>query len=190
LSELETSLVDVQQEGINAAVALAVSATLLSRPSVRNVVLAMTATAAQGLRTGLIDSIRTRLTSKLGDAANFDRSSLKGIFDTARASVASPAGVAWNGLFVALLAAGKEQESQTGRTQRVRWLLNDLAEHCAASPGKFACPEIAGTYDSWSELPTVPAGDVTCRGNCRCVLEAETSPGSGVWERGLPEFVP
>jgi len=197
LSELETSLVSAQQEGINAAIGLAVTARLLSTPSVRNVVLAMTATAAQGLRTGLIDSIRDRLTSKLqdaselsGDSVAFDRSGLKGIFDTARASVASSAGVAWNGLFVALLAAGREQESQTGRTQRVRWNLNDAAEHCVGGGGKFGCPDLAGIYDSWQELPTVPAGETQCRGNCRCVLEAETSPGSNVWERGIPEFVP
>lgn len=189
LSQLESELVEIQREGINSAAALVVSAALLSTPRVRNAIAPMIASVAVGVA-GLTGSIRDRLSQKLANSSQFDRSSLKEIFDTARASVASSAGVAWAALFTALIAGGREQERQTGRTTRVRWVLNDAAEHCSESAGHFGCPELAGVYNSWSELPTVPAGQVTCRGNCRCVLEVETEPGSGVWKRGLPEFIP
>lgn len=190
LSDLEQELIQIQDAGVNAAVALAVSSTLLNTSSVQSAITSMLAAATTGIQTGLIASIRERLSSKLDAGSDFDRGGLKTIFDTARASIASSAGVSWAALFTAMVAAGQEQERQEGQPQRVRWNLNDDAEHCVASPGHFGCPDMAGIYNSWADLPTVPAGLVTCRGNCRCVLEVETAPGSNVWRRGLPEFQP
>jgi len=185
---LETDLISAQSLGITAAVAVAISASLRRSPRVTAAIAALTLTASTSIRTSLIDNIQTRLSNKLAASEQFDRSGLKDIFDSARFSIASTAGLAWQGIFVALLAAGQEQESQTGRTQRVRWVLNDLADHCEDSPGRVGCPGQSGVYNSWAELETVPAANVTCRGNCRCRLEVETEPGSNVWERGLPGF--
>jgi len=193
VSDLETNLINAQALGITAAVGIAISQSLRNSARVQTAIAALTLTAATSIRTSLIDNIQTRLSTKLADAAGtvaFDRSTLKDIFDTNRASVASSAGLAWSGIFTALLAAGQEQEQQTGQTQRVRWVLNDAAAHCDDSPGRFGCPGQSGVYDSWAELETVPAGQVTCRGNCRCRLEVETEPGSNNWVRGLPGFNP
>jgi len=52
-------------------------------------------------------------------------------------------------------------------------------------------------YDNFSghvyDLQTFPSF-YTVNGvvvhNCRCVLEAETEPGSNTWIRGLPDFLP
>ena len=112
------------------------------------------------------------------------------MFDANRGPVASLAGFAWTTVFSVLLAAGLDRDDKSGQTTRVRWVLNDLADHCSERPGHFGCPSLAGIYNSWAELPTVPAALTSCVGNCRCRLEVETEPGSNVWERGLPSFVP
>ena len=54
---------------------------------------------------------------------------------------------------------------------KVKWELDPSSEHCEASPGHYGCPDLAGIYDSWDDLPTLPGGDVTCRGNCRCSIK-------------------
>ena len=54
---------------------------------------------------------------------------------------------------------------------KIKWVLDPGAEHCEASSGHYGCPDLAGEYDSWDDLPTVPAGDVSCRGNCRCEIK-------------------
>jgi len=54
---------------------------------------------------------------------------------------------------------------------RVKWVLDPGADHCEASPGYYGCPDLAGEYDSWDDLPTVPGGQVTCRGRCRCEIQ-------------------
>lgn len=187
IQDLETNLITAQSAGITAAVGVALTAALRGRPSVQTAIATLSISAANGIRSGLTDSIQRRLDNKLAKAEQFDRSSLKTIFDSARASIAASSGLAWQGIFTALLAAGREQELQTGRTQRVRWVLNDAAEHCDDSAGHFGCPGLSGVYNSWAELPTVPAAQTTCRGNCRCRLEVETEPGSNVWVRGLPD---
>ena len=189
-SILESDLIAVSNEGVNSAVRRTLPLKRRNSPRVRKVTGDLNRSISGGIKTSLIDSIQTRLTKKFVDVEQFDRSSLKDVFDSARASVASMAGSAWQGIFLALMAAGQDQEEETGKTQRVRWVLNDLADHCADSPGRFGCPGQSGIYNSWAELETVPAANVTCRGNCRCRLEVETSPGSNVWERGLPGFTP
>lgn len=82
------------------------------------------------------------------------------------------------------VASGMEDSERhvTGQPPvRVRWLLDPTAEHCADDPRRntFGCPGLAGEYQAWSLLPTVPAGHVSCLGNCRCRLELDLGQG---WE--------
>lgn len=81
--------------------------------------------------------------------------------------------------------AGEDAESvATGeRPVPVRWVLDSQAEHCADDPAQatFGCPNLARVYpNGWDSMPTVPAGNVSCYGECRCQIEADL--GSG-WER-------
>jgi hypothetical protein len=49
--------------------------------------------------------------------------------------------------------------------RQVEWVLEPTADHCDD------CLELAeGSPYLWSELPTVPGGDVQCGSNCRCML--------------------
>lgn len=68
-----------------------------------------------------------------------------------------------------------------GNPRKVRWILDPAAEHCQDSAHGFGCIGLEGEYASWDALPTVPAGEVTCLGNCRCNIEAQNDDGS--WER-------
>jgi len=190
LAELSTKLLASQKEGITGALNLFVNTALNPSTRIQGVTAVLLSQAAESMRTGLIPSIQERLSAKLSVAGTIDATHLDEIFNSARASVAASAGYAWAGIFLGLSAAGQDLEERTGVAQRVRWVLNPTAEHCAESEGHFGCPSQARVYDSWSELETVPAGQVTCRGNCRCRLEVEESPGSNVWVQGLPGFTP
>jgi len=190
LTELETKLLSSQRDGITGALNLFVNTALNPSTRIQGVTAVLLSQAAEGIRTGLIPSIQERISTKLSVAGTIDATHLDDIFNSARASVASSAGYAWAGIFLGLSAAGQDMEERTGVAQRVRWVLNPTAEHCAESEGHFGCPSQARIYDSWAELETVPAGLVTCRGNCRCRLEVEESPGSNVWVQGLPGFTP
>lgn len=51
------------------------------------------------------------------------------------------------------------------RERMVEWVLEPTADHCDD------CLEIAeGSPYAFSELPTIPGGDVQCGSNCRCML--------------------
>jgi hypothetical protein len=103
-----------------------------------------------------------------------------------RAAPAQYAGGYWVALFETQRTIGEVREderlSQGLEPEPVKWNLDPRAVHCAASPGFFGCPELAKVYPSWRSLPTVPAGQVTCRGNCRCHL---TVFRDGQWRRGV-----
>lgn len=193
LSNLESSLITSLTAAITTAATVALGASLISgirTPRVAAALILLTTQSSTAVSTGLITRVRDSLNTKLANASTFDRSSLKTMFDANRGPVASLAGFSWTTVFAVLLAAGRDKEDETGQTTRVRWLLNDVADHCEDSAGKFGCPGLAGIYNSWADLKTVPAGETTCRGNCRCRLESESEPGSNVWVRGLPDFNP
>ena len=89
-------------------------------------------------------------------------------------------------IFETQKALGTEKEHELAleglAPERIRWVLDPNADHCEDSAGHYGCPGLAGEYDSWNDLPTVPAGQVTCRGNCRCHLEVFRD---GDWRRGV-----
>ena len=104
-----------------------------------------------------------------------------------RAAPAQYAGGYWVAVFETQKTVGGVRESERAAqglpVEPVRWILDPLAEHCKPSVGFRGCPELAGEYPGgWSTLPTVPAGAVTCRGNCRCHIEVFRE---GEWRRGV-----
>lgn len=103
-----------------------------------------------------------------------------------RAMPAQYAGGYWVAVFEAQQTLGgvreDERKSQGLDPEPVKWNLDPRAVHCLPSAGFYGCPELAKEYPSWRALPTVPAGQVTCRGNCRCHL---TVLRDGQWQRGV-----
>jgi hypothetical protein len=104
---------------------------------------------------------------------------LRASFEPGRSMAAQYAGGAWVAIFKVQQAQGGQREleriSAGQAIEPVRWVLDPSAEHCAhGADGFYGCPEIAGIYPGgWNTLPTVPAGRVSCRGNC--IL-----PGNGI----------
>lgn len=112
---------------------------------------------------------------------------IKNATAASRAAPAQYAGGYWVMIFETQKTLGgvREQEraSQGLPPEPVRWVLDPRAVHCKPSAGFYGCPELAKEYkEGWRSLPTVPAGQVTCRGNCRCHIEVYRE---GQWRRGV-----
>lgn len=112
---------------------------------------------------------------------------LEDLFDGRRSRVAQSAGKAQVAIFQTQKIAGQVENAERKRLGqpliKVRWILDDRADHCAndASRSTFGCPDLAREYsDGWDSMPTVPAGNVSCLGNCRCYIEADFGQG---WQR-------
>lgn len=138
--------------------------------------------------TSLIPRVREKIVSHLDDVEEkqyaFDATAFLGLLQSMRGEPAAYAGAFWSAIFlgVGLTMAREDRERQDAgqKPRRVRWVLDPSAQHCKNSAHGYGCPDLAGIYDSWDDLPTVPAGQVTCLGNCRCHIEVETSGG---WDR-------
>ena len=134
----------------------------------------------------LIPDIKQRLRLFINDNAGqpFDNIAIQGAMDSQRSKPAMGAGGFWVAIFKGGAISVAEEDAQRvaeGKNKtRGRWALDPNAEHCVARPGYYGCPDLAGEYDSWDAMPTVPAGQVACLGNCRCFIELETEHG---WDR-------
>jgi hypothetical protein len=137
----------------------------------------------------LIPRLRAKILGHLDDIEEhqyqLDATGLWGLLLSMRSEPSGYAGAFYRGLFI---AAGlmrqkddKERIESGAQPRRVRWALDPTAEHCKHSDHGYGCPELVGEYQSWDDLPTVPAGKVTCLGNCRCHIEVEND--SGGWDR-------
>jgi len=115
-----------------------------------------------------------------------NQKALSGVGDAIKPGLAQGAGESWVLIFKTQQTLGRAREggrrAQGLPPETIRWVLDPRAAHCAASSGYHGCPDLAGEYDSWDALPTVPAAQVTCRGNCRCHLEVMRD---GQWQRGV-----
>jgi len=104
-----------------------------------------------------------------------------------RSAPAQYAGGYWVMLFETEKTLGgireDERAAQGLAPEPVKWNLDPRAVHCQPSAGFYGCAQVAGEYPGgWRTLPTVPAGQVTCRGNCRCNV---TVFRDGQWRRGV-----
>lgn len=134
----------------------------------------------------LIPNIWKRLTEKL--ATGLDYKGLGEAFGAMRVAPAQYAGGYWVMIFETQKELGKQEDLEAiARGEKpapVRWVLDPLAVHCEPRAGYYGCPELEGEYPSWHDLPTVPASQVSCLGNCRCRLE---SWNGASWQRGLAD---
>ena len=134
----------------------------------------------------LIPHIQNQLNESINRGAMSDPKALRESFVSLRNRPAQYAGGYWTMIFETERELGRADERQRatqGEAPRpVRWVLDPLAEHCEGGPGFYGCRELAGEYPNWDALPTVPAGQVQCRGNCKCSLEVLVD---GQWRRGL-----
>ena len=157
-------------------------------PGVRTTIARLQARNEAFIVDSLIPSVRTSLTGALGEA---DVGALRKALTTAggplRSRVAGYAGGATVAIFETQKRAGTDENVE--RLARgeppiaVRWVIDPAAAHCSDDParGTFGCPGLAREYpDGFDSLPTVPAGQVSCLGNCRCHIEM--NDGSG-WRR-------
>ncbi len=141
---------------------------------------------AQGLvMQNLVPGIGETLKESLARGVTYDTKALTEAFNSVRNRPAQYAGGTWLTIFEVKREVGladmREGRITGEKPKRVRWVLDPLAVHCVAAGDFRGCVDLAGEYDSWEELPTVPAGHVTCRGSCRCHLEVEVN---GQWLRG------
>jgi len=188
MRELEAKLAVVLEVGSKAAARIS-AGKRAELPGVRQVVEQHDREDRLLLATALIPVIYARLLPDIARGLASDPKALQGAFGAVRAAPGQYAGRAWVLIFETQQELGRTREAERraeGKTvEPVRWVIDPRADHCAASPGHHGCPELAGEYKGgWSSLKTVPAGQVTCRGNCRCHLEVYRD---GKWQRGVYE---
>jgi len=137
------------------------------------------------VKQGLIPVVMKKVLPDVLRAAG-DKKILSDAFLSVRNAPAQTAGSSWVTIFEVQRTLGRERAreriSEGKEPEPVRWVLDPAAEHCHPSAGRYGCLELAGEYPSWDSLPTVPAGNVTCLGNCRCRLEVLRD---GKWQRGV-----
>ena len=138
------------------------------------------------VRGNLVPNIHEKWTLAIAQGKGFDRKALNAIINSTRSMPAQYAGGSWVAIFETERGLGRQREvERAGQglpAEKIRWVLDPRAEHCLASPGFFGCVEMAGEYRNWAALATVAAGQVTCRGNCRCHIEMFRD---GQWKRGV-----
>lgn len=196
--KLEERLVEIMTKGVEGAVKT-VAGDRSELPQVRAKAARMIEENVTLVRENLVPHIHEKLSLGLalavpgliigGLAVEQQRAVSLAIRNASAATRAAPAQYAggyWVAVFETQRTLGEvredERQSQGLSPEPVKWNLDPRAEHCKPSPGFFGCPELAKEYQSWRNLPTVPAGQVTCRGNCRCYL---TVFRDGQWQRGV-----
>lgn len=193
LPALEEELSRITEAGVQKAARVAVGSKHLDEPAVKRTVAEEQTINRELVRSSLIPNIEAKLAAALTAGTALTAASLTEAVNGARVLPAQYAGGAWVAIFRVQQEAGKERErerhAQGLEVEPVRWVPDPQAEHCSASTGEmgdyYGCLDLAGEYPGgWNTLPTVPAGRVTSRGNCRCHLEVYRD---GEWRRGLYE---
>ncbi len=187
MRELEVELAAVLEVGTKQA-ARQGAGDRIDLPAVRATIAEHERENRELLAAGLIPAIAGALIVQVIRGAALDSKTLQGAFGAVRAAPGRMAGRSWVLIFETQKAVGKQRETERKAKglaiERVRWVIDPRAEHCVDSPGFHGCPGLAREYPSWDDLPTVPAGEVTCRGNCRCHIEVFRD---GQWRRGVIE---
>ncbi len=191
LSDLEVDLKLLGDQRIFEAGMRGLGETFIHRadsPGVRQTIAQMQRRNQTFLVDSLIPGVRTSLTAPL-DAVDAGalRKALSAAGEPLRSRVAGYSGGATVAIFETQSRAGRDENAERRARGEpliaVRWILDKAAEHCSDDPsrGTFGCPGLARVYtEGFDSLPTVPAGNVSCLGNCKCRLEL--NDGSG-WRR-------
>lgn len=183
LPGLEMALLETTHRGILAAEKVA----LRGEPPSARVLLVETERLKQNddlVQAKLIPFLGERLKGQLAAGMVADPKLLTAGLAAQRSFPAQLSGNSWVMIFETLKAKGQDENAERSKQGlppvKVRWVLDPLAEHCQPSSGYYGCPELAGEYPEWDAMPTVPGGQVTCRLNCRCLVEVWQN---GKWER-------
>ncbi len=189
LTRLEASLAEVVKRGAVRAGRVA-AGKRFDTPVVQKAVQDEADIGRRAVAESLVPNIEAHLLPAVVAGFALSDEALRASFEPGRSMAAQYAGGAWVAIFKVQQAQGGQREleriSAGQAIEPVRWVLDPSAEHCAhGADGFYGCPEIAGIYPGgWNTLPTVPAGKVSCRGNCRCHLEVQRD---GKWQRGVYE---
>lgn len=183
--ELEIKIKEVYNKGIDIA-KNAAAGSRADLPEVKSLADDRKRLGAMTIAAALIPTLTTKLVSDIARGAASNAKQLANAFLGARSLAPQYAGGAWVMIFETQKVVGKnkerERKAQGLEPEPIRWVLDPRADHCEASAGFFGCPQLEGEYKNWDALPTVPAGQVACRGNCRCHLEVFRD---GKWQRGV-----
>jgi hypothetical protein len=187
IPHLEKRFLEIQSAGVNSAVGLSARsrAVLPQIQAVRDKLLAENTTL---IKMNLVPRIHEKLTLAIAKGVAANAGQLKEVIASTRAWPAAYSGGYWVAIFEVQRGLGQtreqERRDQGLAIEPVRWVLDPTAVHCNDSTdGYHGCPQLAGEYPyGWNSLPTVPAGMVTCRGNCRCHIEVYRD---GQWKRGV-----
>jgi hypothetical protein len=109
-----------------------------------------------------------------------DRETIQAALGLQDSKIAQAAGQVWAAIGETQKAALQGYQDEGKKVVPVRWELDPKAMHCQTSMkyGTFGCVTLAGTYMGGIDtLPTVPAGNTTCAGNCRCHLSLSFDGG-------------
>ncbi len=184
---LESSLAEVSVRGVIRAGRVA-AGKHFDDPIVQKAVEAEKDIARRLVAENLVPNIHESLLPIIASGQALSVQALAQGFGMGRPMAAQYAGGAWVAIFKVQKEMGSEHEldriSKGLPIEPVRWELDPNAAHCAhGADGFYGCPELAGEYPGgWSTLPTVPAGRVSCRGNCRCKISVLRN---GKWSRGI-----
>jgi len=199
--KLEARLVEIQSAGIRSA-AKAAAGSRATLPAVLVTTDRQIRDNVELIRKNLVPNIHEKLTLALalavpmigagigGLAIEQQRSvalAIKNATLAGRSMPAQYAGGYWVAIFETEKTLGGVREAERAdqglEPEPVRWDLDPRAVHCEPSPGFYGCPQLAKEYPGgWRTLPTVPAGQVSCRGNCRCRVSVFRN---GQWRRGV-----
>uniref|UniRef100_A0A6M3JVV0 Uncharacterized protein n=1 Tax=viral metagenome TaxID=1070528 RepID=A0A6M3JVV0_9ZZZZ len=180
---LERSMLDVIDEGTKRAAAVSAGDKVTNPKVIARIQkgLQQNRELVQG---ALIPAMKERLGRKI--AGTMGKQAIKGAFDGLKGMPAQYAGGYWTMIFEVQRDLGFDRERERGTEglppEQIRWVLDKSAEHCVSDGGYYGCVTLAGVYPSWGALKTVPAGQTSCRGNCRCHLEVYRD---GTWQRGV-----
>jgi len=188
MPELESKLVQVLDVGTKAAARIS-ARDRAKMPEIQRVIGEHGREDRTLVAQALMPFIHARLAPEVARGLTGDPKALMGAFGAVRAAPGQYAGRAWVMIFETQQELGhvrEEERRREGKTiEPVRWVIDPRADHCKPSPGHYGCLELAGEYaGGWHSLPTLPAGMVTCRGNCRCHIEVYRD---GKWRRGVFE---
>lgn len=185
LKQLEAKLSQVVSRGIEIAKNLS-AGSRSDLPEVEKLARDKISESQKLVALSLIPAIVSRIIPDIARGMASDPQLLQTAFVGARTMPAQYSGGFWVMIFDTQRTLGKKREleriSQGLDIEPIRWVLDPHAEHCKDSTGFSGCLNLAKEYPNWEALLTVPAGDVTCRGNCRCHLEVYRD---GVWRRGV-----
>jgi DNA-binding transcriptional MerR regulator len=186
MPDLEAALLEATNQGIIKAARVS-AGKRADNPAIQAIVKRQIRENTDLVKSNLVPNIHEKLILAAAGGAFITAANMNTAFNVPRAMPAQYAGGAYVAVFEVQKGLGKAREAERAseglEPEVVRWVLDPRAEHCKTSPGYSGCPELAGEYpNGWNTLPTVPAGQVTCRGNCRCHLEVYRD---GQWRRGV-----